>query len=680
MCTLYAYITQYQLKGTSMKVLIPSAKTILGVIVLGGMLMGSMAAHAQIVSKIKSHIEADPLTFSGSMGTTLQSLFNNRDVYSSGSPFALTAYANFNIGIYGFNIPININLMNIAATQFSFPRPQININMTPQWKNFRFHIGTSSMHFSNYTYSGQNFTGLGMEYQGKVFRASGFYGTMQAATRFKEYDNRSAIRYLADSLLGLNVHDYDLPQYKRVGYGAKIGVGNAKNYLDLSLFKAKDDTNSLPMTWYNAGGDTIHRDSMVFAKENLTIGLSGRVSAGKWFTLTANAGASLYTPDEHSSAINNATMSTLGADSTDAQMAKIMGVLDKVGWLYTPRMNSQLRFAGDASASFNFSRFNAVLTYRMVQADYTSLGATRFSQNAHGLGANTNIRMFKNTTTLSLAGYLQRDNLDHKQIFTNQVATYSTNLSTLLFNALNMSVAYSGVSQYQLDGTKQVNDSTRTNQLAHNVTVSPSYTIEGDNSHNISLNFNTVQNRNMNKLNPNKSKQDVSTYTVGAGYMLTLTALRMDVGVNYDYSKSISVANSYTAHAFGGSFNYIIAKTDKINLRANYMMSISFNKDETGSNDNSVTYDPSDPENTAKTNSISFSNRLGATFSYKQLHNASLYLSSSNYSDNIVIGQHISTDFDLRINFSYSYSFAKRIIKSKKKKADDEENKATLEG
>ena len=81
-----------------------------------------------------------------------------------------------------------------------------------------------------------------------------------------------------------------------------------------------------------------------------------------------------------------------------------------------------------------------------------------------------------------------------------------------------------------------------------------------------------------------------------------------------------------------------------------------------------------------RANSISFSNRLGATFSYKQLHNASLYLSSSNYSDNIVIGQHISTDFDLRINFSYSYSFAKRIIKSKKKKDGDEENKPTLEG
>ena len=662
-----------------MRIQVRNVKTYVGVIFAGLMMMIGTVSQAQIKDKIMSHVEADPLTFSGSVGTTLQSLYNNRDIYSSGSPFALTAYANFNIGIYGFNIPININLMNIAATQFSFPRPQININMTPQYKNFRFHIGTSSMHFSNYTYSGQNFTGLGAEYQGKMFRFSGFYGAMQAATRFKEYDNRSAIRYLADSLLGLNVQDYDLPQYKRMGYGAKIGVGNNKNYIDLNFFKAKDDTNSLPLIWHNERGDTVHRDSLVYAKENFNLGLSGRVSIGRWFALTANAGASLYTPDMHGSVINNSTLSTLGADSTDAQLGKVMGILDKAGWLFTPRMNSQLRFAGDAAASFNFNRVNAVFTYRFVQADYTSLGATRFSQNAHGLGANTNFRMFKNTTTLSLAGYLQRDNLDHKQVYTNQVATYSTNLSVLLFNALNMTVAYSGVSQYQLDGTKQVKDSTRTNQLAHNITVSPSYTIEGDNNHNISLNFNTVQNRNMNLLNAARSKQDVSTYTAGVGYTLSLTEKRMDVGVNYDYSSSESVNNSYTAHAVGGSFNYIIAKTDKINLKANYMMSLSFNKNIDASA-NDVTFDPEDPENTAKTNSVSFSNRLGATFSYKNLHNASLYLSSSNYSDNIVIGQRISTDFDFRINFSYSYSFAKRIIKSKKKKDDDESDKPELVG
>lgn len=636
------------------------------------------AQFGQIGEKVRSHLEADPLTISGQLGASMQSIYNNRDVYAGASPFALTSYANFNIGIYGFNIPININLMNIASTQFSFPHPQIDINMTPTWKNFRFHIGTSSMHFSNYTYSGLNFTGLGAEYQGKLFRAAAFYGIMQSATIFKEMDNRSAIQYMADSLLGLNVEQTDIPQFKRVAYGGRIGIGSSRTFLDFSVFKAKDDSASLPNTWPIPGSDSLfYRDSIVQAKENLDLGLSGRVSLGRWFVLSGNLGASLYTDNQLATPINSQSLADLGmADSGDAQLQKVMGLLEKVDWLYTPRLNTQLRFAGDASASFNFKYFNTVFTYRFVQADYTSLGANRFSQNAQGLGNSTNLRLFKGTTTLGLSGYLQHDNLDGKQMYTNQVITYAANFGTLLFNQVNLALSYSGVKQDQLDGTKVVNDSTRTDQLAHTFTFSPSYSIEGDNIHTISLNFNIVENKNLNPLMSHDL--DVNTLTAGAGYTLGLTQLRMDVGVNYDYSKSDSRNNSYTSHALGASFGYVIAKNDKLNLKANYVMSMAFNNNADSEMQEGGLYDPENPVETAKTSTLSFSNRLGMSFSYDSHHNAQLYLSSSNYSENIVIGQKITTDFDLRINFSYSYSFAKRIIKSKKKSAEEEEKVATV--
>ncbi len=637
---------------------------------------GGTVAQGQIKEKIKSHVNADPLTFSGSVGTTLQSIYNNHDVYAAASPFAYTAFADLNIGIYGFNIPIHINLLNIAATHFSFPQPEININVTPQWRNFRFHFGTSSMNFSKYTYSGQNFTGVGAEYQGKLLRFGGFYGVMQAATQIREYDRRNAIQYMADSLLGLNITDADLPQLKRVGYGARLGIGSNKNYLDLNLFKAKDDSTSLPRFWHGLDSSIAYRDSLIVAKENLAVGVSGKVSIGKWFNLTANAGASLFTPDQRSTAINTESLSSMGmVDSTDQQMNKVLGVLDKVGWLYQPRLNSYLRFAGDASASFNFKYVNSVFIYRMVQADYASLGTNRFSQNAHGVGNNTNFNLFKGSTTLALSGYLQRDNLDGKQLYTNQVITYSTNLSTLLFDQLNLSVNYSGVKQDQMDGTRQVNDSTRVDQLAHNLTVSPSYTFAGDDDHSISLNFNMVQNQNLNELM--KVTQNVNTYTAGAGYSLSMSELGLDVGANYDFTRSISPNNSYNSHGLGANVAYAIVKSDKINFKVNYVMSISLNDND----DDGVSgvYDPDDPVATAKTSTLSFSNRMGLAFNYKKNHVAQLYLSSSNYSENIVIGQKITTDFDLRINFAYTYTFAKRIIKSKKQK-DDDSDEPTLEG
>ena len=66
-------------------------------------------------------------------------------------------------------------------------------------------------------------------------------------------------------------------------------------------------------------------------------------------------------------------------------------------------------------------------------------------------------------------------------------------------------------------------------------------------------------------------------------------------------------------------------------------------------------------------NNFSISNSLGGSFSLNRKHNASLYLSLSNYSDNVIIGQRIATDLDLRLTFSYSYSFGKELIKKKSK-------------
>ena len=63
---------------------------------------------------------------------------------------------------------------------------------------------------------------------------------------------------------------------------------------------------------------------------------------------------------------------------------------------------------------------------------------------------------------------------------------------------------------------------------------------------------------------------------------------------------------------------------------------------------------------------LSLSLRLGASFTYKQAHSASLYFSISNYSDNIIIGQHIATSTDIRVSVQYNYNFASRLIKSKR--------------
>lgn len=98
------------------------------------------------------------------------------------------------------------------------------------------------------------------------------------------------------------------------------------------------------------------------------------------------------------------------------------------------------------------------------------------------------------------------------------------------------------------------------------------------------------------------------------------------------------------------NLNYRIIQKEKLNWNLNYNGYVAYNiqKDEGVNND------------------FSLSNSLGSNFNYKK-HTASLYFSLSNFSNLERIGQRVHTDLDARFTFSYSYSFAARIIKKKTK-------------
>ena len=592
-----------------------------------------MPANAQIRERIQTIKKSDPLTLSGSVGASLGVSHNNISTYYS-TPFSYSLYGSLNFNIYSFNLPISFYFVN-NSTQFSYPKmPHISLGMTPTWRSWRFHLGVSSMHLSNYTYSGLTFIGAGAEYQGKLFRASAFGGIINRKTRLEQWDDRTAFQRLTDSLLGLNIPQYTTPQYRRLGGGAKIGVGNTNNYIDLTFFKAKDQLSSLPEEW---------RDT-VKAKENIALGLSGRFAIRNWFSFTANLGVTFYTDDIRDSLLHI-------NDKMDR-------TFQNLNWLFGVRSSSIVRFAGDAAMNFNFKVFNANILYRIIQPDYASLGTSSFSQNTHSIGVNTNFRMFKGKSNLSLVGYLQRDNLNRKQMYTNQVATYTLNSNSSIGSHFHLGLMYNGIKQNQYDGTTKVADSVRLDRITHTATLSPMITFQGKNDHSISLNLSFVQNQNLNKLYYANSG-DVMTLTGGVGYNITFTPVRVTLNVGYDYSLSRSEGYNYNAHTLHYGVNFNIMNKEKLNWNAYYNGSAGYNIVKDGDNN------------------FSLSNCLGSSFNYNSAHTASLYLSLSNFSEDIVIGQKIATALDCRFTLSYSYSFQKVLIKKKEGADKKKEDKLT---
>ena len=624
------------------------------------------------------HTVADPLTVSGTVGTQIVSSWNNADLHYN-SPFSTTAYADMIFNVYGISIPMSVNFINTSAEQFSFSKPIFTMNFRPTWKDFTFYFGTASMYFSNYTYNGISFDGVGMEYRGERFRFGGFYGNFNHATKFQTgLDDRDAIQYLSDSLLGMNNVAYTtLPQFERKAYAAHMAFGSNRNYLDFSLLHAADDLNSLPSEWYmfsvlssNVVDTTlIVRDSTVKGKENLAMGMKGHFNFGEHVMFETNLGVSLFTPD-----IAREEMVLEGGGGA-ATANELLGTLRSTR-LFNPRFGSEVRFAGDALLRLNFNPVTATFTYRFVDPDYTSLGAYGFNQNARTFGGNLVALMFHNTASLTLNGYLQRDNMDEKQMYTNQVGSYTVSWNNFFGESLGLSILYNGVTQQQFDGVLAVPEETRIDQITHSFDISPSYTLSLDDDHTFSLDFSLVQNKNRNEL-MDAPYFDVTTKSFGLGYEVYLSGSRLSLDANYDYSLSRSPGNDYNSHCLMGGLNYNFIKKEDLTLSGNARLTMAFNVEKTETDELSdsekrvldyLAHRLGTEVGTEITNDLSLAARLGASLNYKDRHNASVYFFVSNYSDNIIIGQHVAVTTDVRFMVEYSYSFASRLIKSKKLK------------
>jgi len=283
--------------------------------------------------------------------------------------------------------------------------------------------------------------------------------------------------------------------------------------------------------------------------------------------------------------------------------------------------------------------------------------------------------LFNNTAMLSMNGYLQRDNMDHKQLFTNQVGSYTLNWNSYFGENIGLSAMYNGVAQKQLDGVMVVPEEIRINQIAHCFDLSPSYTLSLENDHTFSVDFNVLQNKNRNKLMEGMSF-DVTTTSFGLGYEVYLAAPRVSVDASYEYSLSRSVGNNYNSHGLSGGTKYNFIEKDNLILSGNARLSLAYNimKTEVDLSEserqvlNHLAHRIGAEVGTEMTNDLSLAARLGASMNYKNQHRASMFFSISNYSDNIIIGQHVAVNTDVRFMVEYSYTFASRLIKSKKHK------------
>src|SRR5690606_33606289 len=128
-------------------------------------------------------------------------------------PLGYSLSGTLNLSLYGWSLPFSVAISRQGST---FSQPFTRFGVSPEYKWVKLHAGHRNMRFSEFTLNNTTFLGGGMELRPKAFRFSAMYGMLQPAQRADE--NR-----------------YGVAQYKRMGYGALLGLGK-KNTFDLTFF------------------------------------------------------------------------------------------------------------------------------------------------------------------------------------------------------------------------------------------------------------------------------------------------------------------------------------------------------------------------------------------------------------------------------------------------------------
>lgn len=553
-----------------------------------------LSVSSLMAQDIASIAKSDPLIMTGSVGTA------NTYRYSSvgetyGSPMSNTVYANLNISLYGISMPFSFYYSN-DNTHFNYP--QFSFNLTPRYKEWTGHIGQSSMAFSSYVMN-MSWSGVGLEYNSDKLRVGAFYGRLRKAVNDDPTDPAARS-----------------PQYRRMGWGFKVGYGSTKNYLDLYLLRAYDCLNSIDDAWHN----------IISPQENIVVGLKGCVTPFSWMSLSANAATSVF--------------------STDTQADKILD--DKAQrWdkVFDVRYSSLMRFAGDATLNFRIpSGINLSLCYRMVQPDYTSLGTYYMSNNYQSLGVIASTTLF-NKVSLSATFSGQSDNLTDKQLYTTSGYVYNAMASMRLGKYFNISAYYNGYTQKQSDGTLKVNDTTRVNRQLNSFSITPTFMYNTPQlGHSISLTANYTTNKDLNTFTEAINHSNITTKAIGLNYSLNVVPWETDFGLSLSHQASEGYRRKYRSEVgtLSASRSFLADK----NLHLGGSMSLCYNEVE------------------RESKNLSLGGSLSVGYTIKKVHSISAGASFNKYGDVNISKTRSDLDCtDITCSLNYAYTFSLLQIK-----------------
>lgn len=412
-------------------------------------LVVSTLSVAQNLDKIG---EENPVTVTGGMSSNFV-VNNSIGQPQYRDPFNWVLSGNVTINIIDVALPFTFSFSN-AGNSFSQP-----FNMTalhPTYKNWKTHLGITSMNFSQYTYSGLNFAGAGVEYAPEKWTFKAFGGRLKKAIEFDPVAN-----------------NINAVSYKRMGFGFSTAYKQKNWGTELVLFKAYDDGTSLQ---YN------HKNPELTVRDNLVVSLISEARLFKVLQLKAEIASSLLTQDV---LVNDPAFKT-----------------PLYAGLVRGNQTTAISNAYNASIDYRKKTVGIGLKYERIDPEYSTLGAIYFNNDLENITLNPSMSLFKNKVNLALSAGYQRNNIKNTNASDNKRWIGSANLSAQIIQGLSFNASYSNMSSFTKQNPQadpffnQFGDTLNYYQVSQNVSSSLAYSF-GDSlrqSMNLSATFAQSQN------------------------------------------------------------------------------------------------------------------------------------------------------------------------------------------
>jgi hypothetical protein len=555
-------------------------------------LVGSVSAQ-----NLESVGKEKPLQISG--GASLnQILYSVDGIESRRDPYSYYASGNVNFSLYGWNVPLSFSISN-QNTSFQQPFNQYSLHPTYKW--ITGHFGYTSMSFSPYTVNGHVFLGGGVDLapEGK-FRVSALYGRFLKAVE-------------ADSS-----NENNIPTYKRMGYGLKASYGDNGNFVDLIVFHAQDELNSVAFIPDSVG---------VLPEENLVMSISAGKKIFRNFFLKAELAGSALSRDTRAEEANHDTP------------------MSKPKFLYTPRLSSSYYKA--FKTSFNYQQQGYVLgvAYERIDPLYRTLGAYYFNNDLENITVNGAMAMLQGKINISASGGTQRDNLDNSKVSTMRRMVGSVNVGYAPSQKLNFSASFSNFQTFTNIRSQFVDineltpydnlDTLNFTQISQNATLSTLYMFGANDQrrHSVNLIF-TFQDAEDTQ-GGSSTHAGSEFYNMNAAYAMSLVPQNM----------TVSLSLNATLNDAPGSSSRTLGPTAAVSKsffekKLRTTVSSSYNN----------TYGNGD-----KVNAI-INGRLKATLTVQKKHNVNLGVVVVNRESNREGGAQAFTEYTATLGYAYSFN------------------------